>query len=314
MHLAKNLPAIAFGCDPLGGHNWGEVDPASIMAAIPRAIERGVTLFDTADCYGDGLSEERLGLALSSRRHDCLIASKFGVRIGADGRTYIDNRPEWINQAIDASLQRLGTDYIDVYQLHWWDRTTPFADIFEALEKLVRLGKIRSYGTTNVTLEMMGLGKSEDLPPAFASSSMEFSLVQAGNRDAITRMCGSASGPAFLSWGSLGGGLLSGKYKSASDLDAKDRRLKRVDSHFTGERLQRNLKIVELCAEIANEHGDEIKTSQIALQWVRKTLGFGSCLVGIKNANQLDDAIGSLDFQLSDAALRRLDDIAGSSC
>lgn len=312
--LHKEISPIAFGCDPLGGHNWGNVDPQAIMAAVPHAIEHGVTLFDTADCYGNGLSEMRLGQALSNKRHNCLVASKFGVRIGADGKTSIDNRPEWIVEAVEASLTRLGTDYIDIYQLHWWDKKTPFAEIFETLGRLVTAGKIRSFGSTNVTLEMMGLNSASELPSAYVSSSMEFSLVHTSGRVAIERMCGSPNAPAFLSWGSLGGGMLSGKYRSAADFDENDRRLKRGDSHFTGARLDKNLRIVDLCREIAKTHGDNVKVAQVALQWIRKSLGFGTCLVGIKGEQQLNEAVGAFAFTLSHDDVRRLDEAAAAPC
>lgn len=315
MQFLQNLSPVAFGCDPLGGHNWGKVDPDAVMAAIPYALDRGITTFDTADCYGNGLSEIRLGQALGRRRHEAMVASKFGVRIGNDGKTVIDNDPKWIAEALDGSLKRLGTDVIDIYQLHWWDGKTPFSDIFHVLEGFRSAGKIRAFGATNVTLEMMGMSTAAELPAGFATSSMEFSLVYPANRDTIKAMCGTwPDKPAFLAWGSLGGGMLSGKYRSASDFAATDRRLKRPDSHFVGERLEKNLRIVDVCRAIAADHGDQVKVSQVALQWISRTLGFGTCLVGIKGRDQLDDAVGSFDFQLSKAEVLRLDEAAQGSC
>lgn len=305
------LSPIAFGCDPLGGHNWGRVDPEAIMAAIPVAVDSGVTLFDTADCYGNGASEERLGKALGSRRSEVLVASKFGVRIGGDGKTFIDNDPAWIAEAVEGSLRRLGTDVIDIYQLHWWDGKTPFPAIFEALERLVEAGRIRAFGATNVTLDMMGLASADELPAGFVSTSMEFSLVKATNRPAIEAMCDGGK-VNFLAWGSLGGGILTGKYASAADLQAGDRRLKRADSHFTGERLERNLAIVALCREIAAGHGANANVARVALQWISRTLGFGTCLVGIKSREQLADAVASFDFHLSDDEVQRLDAAAAA--
>jgi myo-inositol catabolism protein IolS len=307
----SQVSRLAFGCDPLGGHNWGSVDPAAIADAIPHAVDQGVTLFDTADCYGNGLSEERLGQALGNRRHRVIVASKFGVRIGDDGKVFIDNDPAWISQAVEASLKRLGTDVIDLYQLHWWDGRTPFAEIFGALERLVEAGKIRAFGSTNVSLEMMKLNGADELPALYRSSSMEFSLVHGAHRAAIEAMCGGgAAAPLFLAWGSLGGGILTGKYSSPSDLDPTDRRLKRADSHFRGDRLADNLAIVATCREIAARHGANAKVSQVALQWIGRTLGFGTCLVGIKSRAQLDDALASWDFDLTDEDMRALDQAA----
>jgi myo-inositol catabolism protein IolS len=308
----SHMSRLAFGCDPLGGHNWGNVDPKAIADAIPHAIDRGITLFDTADCYGDGQSEERLGKALGRRRNEVLVASKFGVRIGNDGKVFIDNDPAWIRQAVEGSLKRLGTDVIDLYQLHWWDGRTPFAEIFYTLQRLVEAGRIRAFGSTNVTLETMKLNSTDELPTGYRSSSMEFSLVHGTHRAAIETMCGpdGEHKPHFLAWGSLGGGILTGKYVAPSDLDPSDRRLKRADSHFRGERLKENLSIVAICREIAARHGEHAKVSQVALQWIGRTLGFGTCLVGIKSRAQLDDALASWDFQLSDEDVRRLDRVA----
>ena len=315
MITLDRISRIAFGCDPLGGHNWGNVDPDRITAAIPYAIDRGVTLFDTADCYGSGLSEERLGKALGARRNEVLIATKVGVRIRADGKTFIDNRAEWIVEAVEASLRRLGTDVIDVYQLHWWDKSTPFDAIFETLERLVTSGKIRAYGTTNVTLDEIGVKSADELPDNLLTSSMEFSLVHVANRSAIETMCNNERKPiTFLAWGSLGGGILTGKYRSPEDLETSDRRLKRADSHFVGQRLKRNLEIVELCRSIAAGHGPDVKISQVALQWIGRTLGFGCCLVGIKSREQLEDAISAFNFRLTDTEIKQLDGKAYGAC
>ena len=314
MIFKDDVLPIAFGCDPLGGHNWGKVDPDAIMACIPEAIDGGMTIFDTADCYGNGLSELRLGEALGKRRKEAIIASKFGVRLGADNKPFIDNNPKWIAAAIDGSLHRLRTDYLDLYQLHWWDKVTPFDDIFDALQRLVEAGKIRAFGSTNLTLEMMGLTSPDQLPSGYVSSSMEFSLVHTDNRKAIEQMCGNEGSPAFLAWGSLGGGILSGKYRSEADFDAADRRLRRADSHFTGPRLEKNLRIVKLCREIANAQGAGVTIAQVALQWISKTLGFGIALVGIKGQQQLDEALASHSFSLSEDDVQRLDIAAGQPC
>lgn len=307
--LSSRVSRIAFGGDPLGGHNWGHVDQAEATRAVRSAVDKGITLFDTADCYGGGLSEQRMGAALKEVRNDVLIASKFGVRLSQSGGSRYDNSPKWILEAVEGSLKRLGTDYIDLYQLHWWDRVTPFENIWECLEQLRRQGKIRSYGATNTTLEIMGLAGPGDLPETFVSLSMEFSLIEQKNRAAIDGMCRSADGgetPLFLSWGSLGAGLLSGKYRAKSDLLATDRRITRTDSHFAVGRIERNLQIVDICREVAAECGPRVTTAQVALQWIVRRLGYGICLVGIKNTRQLDEAAGAFDFTLAPDQVSRL--------
>lgn len=301
---------MGFGCDPLGGHNWGKVDPEEIMAAIPIALDRGVRLFDTADCYGNGMSEIRLGQALGEQRDKALIASKFGVRIDMTGRVKIDNDPAWIRQALEASLTRLNTDRIDLYQLHWWDKLTPIEDIFGTLEDLRQEGLINAYGATNVEADSLARILVAGEAPGFASYSCEFSLVFPERRVEINKICGTPAGAAFLSWGSLGGGILSGKYSSTDQLDPNDRRLKREDSHFAGDGLVRGLRIVAALGEIAEEIGKGVRHAHVALAWIRATLGYGICLVGVKSSAQLLDLFPAFDISLTDDQINRLDKLS----
>ena len=301
---------IGFGCDPLGGHNWGAVDPDEIMAAIPFALDRGVKLFDTADCYGNGMSEIRLGQALGKKRNDAIIASKFGVRVSDSGKVKIDNDPAWIRQALEASLKRLNTDHIDLYQLHWWDNKTPLEDIFGTLEKLKKEGLIAAFGATNVEVDSLITGLAASGTSEFASYSCEFSLVSAQKREEINKICGDTDNVAFLSWGSLGGGILSGKYTAMEQLDPSDRRLKRADSHFSGDRLAHNMRIVTVLGQIADELGPKVLHAHVALAWIRATLGYGICLAGIKSRNQILDLLPAFDITLTKDQLARLDNLA----
>ena len=139
------------GC-PMGGHGWGNVQEAELIEAVHTALDKGITFFDTADTYGLGQSELTLGKALGSHRKDVVIASKFGVRVG-NGKTTYDNSPQWIREALDASLKRLGTDYIDLYQVHYRDGVTPIYDVVETLEELKAKGLIRAYGLSNLYLK-----------------------------------------------------------------------------------------------------------------------------------------------------------------
>ena len=135
---------LCIGGDPMGGHAWGTVNDKDLLDAIDAAIENGINFFDTADIYGLGHAEELLGKALTGRREKVVIATKFGVRFKNDGSgCYYDNSPKWIREAVYGSLKRLGTNYIDIYQLHWRDGITPIADVIEELEKLKKEGLIR---------------------------------------------------------------------------------------------------------------------------------------------------------------------------
>lgn len=301
---------LGFGCDPLGGHNWGAVDPQEVMAAIPLALDMGVQFFDTADCYGNGASEERLRTALGTRRSEAIIGSKFGVRIGSDGKVVIDNDPAWIRKALEGSLRRLGTDQIDLYQLHWWDETTPLVDVLGTLEDLRQEGKIAAYGATNVNTRLLIQAIEATQVPSFASYSCEFSLVFAQRRGEIDQLCAPLGAPSFLSWGSLGGGMLSGKYTSADQLDPNDRRLKRPDSHFAGDGLAHSKRIIEVLGDIAAAHGTWVRPAHVALAWIRASLGYGVCLAGVKSRAQLRDLLPAFALQLTTAQVASLDQLA----
>ena len=161
------------GC-PMGGYGWGNVQEKELIDAVHAALNAGVTLFDTADTYGLGQSEITLGKALGSERKNVVIATKFGVRV-ENGKTFYDNSPEWIHTALDRSLRRLGTDYIDIYQIHYRDSKTEYSAVVETLEELKNKGKIRYYGLSNIHEY-----DSEEINPkvgSFVSFQDEYSLA-----------------------------------------------------------------------------------------------------------------------------------------
>lgn len=165
---------ICMGGCPMGGYGWGDTQEHELIGAVHTALECGVNFFDTADTYGLGQSEITLGKALEGKRQDVVIASKFGVRI-ENGKTFYDNTPQWIEKALEGSLRRLGTDYIDLYQVHYRDGKTALEDVVETLEKLKAKGYIRSYGLSNIHKKDM-----EEIIPftgKFASFQDEYSLA-----------------------------------------------------------------------------------------------------------------------------------------
>ena len=294
------LSRLGFGCDQLGGHAWGHVDPAEAQRAVEAAVDLGVTLFDTADCYGRGESEIRLGQALGMRRKDVAIATKFGVRLDRDGIASRDNSAGWFEEALAASLRRLRTDHIDLYQLHYWDGTTAWGDIFDRLERKREAGVIRWYGVTN---ELISAEMLPTRPPGFVSCSFEFSLANRSNQPRIESMR-SQWDLGFLSWGSLGQGVLSGKYASADDLGQEDRRRRPVYANFHGDGLARSLSVVEhLRARLHDYPG--VTATQIAIRWILDRFDFAIALVGAKTCPQVRENIGAVDLRLteSDVAL-----------
>lgn len=295
---------LGFGCDPIGGHGWGAVDGDEALRAIAAAIDRGITLFDTADCYGLGESERILGRAIRGRRDAVVIASKFGVRVERGGRARYDNSAAWLDSALDASLQRLSTDRIDLYQIHYWDHATPIGAIFERLERKRDEGKIGYYGISNIDLAEHRL---DAMPPGLVSFSFEYSLANRRHEDAIRRMT-ERQGLTFLSWGSLGQGVLSGKYDHDRRPGDGDRRNRPEYGNFHGARFDRNLEIVAALRGCGQRAGGRTP-SQAAMRWILDRLANAVVLVGIKSRAQLQENLGAMGWHLDAedlAALGRL--------
>ncbi len=233
--LELKVSRVGFGCCPLGQHGWGVTDEQELIKAVHAALECGITFFDTADVYGLGVSELVLGKALKDKRESAIIATKFGVRI-ENSQTFFNNSRKWINQAVDKSLSRLGTDYIDLYQLHYWDTKTSIDEILCALQSLRHSGKIRAFGVTNINLCDHGITQPVD---GLASFSFEYSLA---NRMFEPNIYANQEklGLCFLSWGSLGQGILSGKYDHKTKFSETDRRSRKTYANFHGEKLKNN--------------------------------------------------------------------------
>jgi len=299
---AQFIGRVAFGCEQLGGYEWGVVDPAQIAAAIESAVAMGVTLFDTADCYGRGESERRLGRILAPHREHVLIATKFGVRFSDSGSVWYDSSPAWAQQALDASLTRLQTEVIDLLQMHYWDGVTPLDELFECLEGLRERGKIRWYGVTNLPPQAM--------PPAgypgLVSASLEYSLVERTYETAAQQL--STAGVTFIAYGCLGQGILSGKYHADARFGAGDRRARPRYRNFHGERLARNARIVEVVRAEAAKLG--AAASQVAIAWVLQAIPDSVAVVGIKNADQLLDALQAKRLELPSDTIMALDTAA----
>lgn len=161
------------GC-PMGEYGWGIVEHKELIKAVNTAIDNGINFFDTADVYGLGQSEANFGEAFGKRRGDVIIATKFGVRI-ENQKTFYDNSPDWINTALEKSLKRLNTDYIDLYQVHYRDGVTPISAVVDTLEKLKQKGYIRYYGLSNI--HKNDIKELKDYKGKFVSFQNEYSLA-----------------------------------------------------------------------------------------------------------------------------------------
>ena len=299
---AMEFSALGFGCGPMGLYDYGNVSESDLIQAVHIALEGGVTLFDTADIYGLGTSERILGKALGDKRPQARIASKFGVRKDSQGKTFYDNSPGWMERALEASLKRLDTDYIDLYQVHYDDKKIPLEDLFQSLEKKCDEGKILSYGISNIHEITM------PLPPNLVSFSMEYSLCSRQHESTINFLI-KEHNLNFFSWGSLGEGILSGRYNKKSTFEDTDRRSRSIYKNFHGDKFLHNLEIVEVMKSISEESGKSLP--QIAIRWILDGLKLNtSVLLGIKRPEDIESALGAFGWQLTIQQLQRLNAIS----
>ncbi len=292
------------GC-PMGGYGWGSVQESELLDAVHAALDAGVNFFDTADTYGLGQSERTLAKGLGSRRRDVVIESKFGVRVGG-GKTVYDNSPEYIQQALEESLRRLNTDYIDVYLVHYRDGKTPIADVVGKLEELKAAGKLRYYGLSNIH----GDGLEELLPYAgrFACCQDELSLACRKNEDDL-RAVQSRLRATPMTWGSLGQGILTGKYNRENVcFGADDRRSREIYVNFHGEKLEQNLRIVEALKKIAANR--EKSVAACAIRWILDTLPKSVVIAGVKRPAQLSANVEAMGWTLNEEELRELNEVS----
>ena len=292
------------GC-PMGGYGWGSVQESELLDAIHAALDAGVNFFDTADTYGLGQSERTLAKGLGSRRRDVVIESKFGVRVGG-GKTVYDNSPEYIQQALEESLRRLNTDYIDVYLVHYRDGKTPIADVVGMMEELKATGKLRYYGLSNIH----GDGLEELLPYAgrFACCQDELSLACRKNEDDL-RAVQSRLRATPMTWGSLGQGILTGKYNRENVcFGADDRRSREIYVNFHGEKLEQNLRIVEALKKIAANR--EKSVAACAIRWILDTLPESVVIAGVKRPAQLSANVEAMGWTLNEEERRELNEVS----
>lgn len=292
------------GC-PMGGYGWGDTQENELIEAVHTAVDTGVNFFDTADTYGLGQSERTLGKALGNHRKDVIIASKFGVRI-ENGKTFYDNSSEWIETALEGSLKRLGTDYLDVYQVHYRDGKTPLLEVVETLDRLKQKGYIRSYGLSNIHKE--DVKEINPLVGKFVSFQDEYSLACRKNEE---DMFGIAEELKMtpLTWGSLGQGILTGKYtKENVNFGADDRRSRDIYVNFHGEKLLKNLEIVEVMRKIAEKYGKSV--AAVAIRYILDFIPESVVLCGAKRPSQVLDNVSSIGWELEKEDIEKLAEVS----
>jgi aryl-alcohol dehydrogenase-like predicted oxidoreductase len=295
------VSAIGFGCQEVGG-GYGDIDQREFARAVGRALDVGINLFDTAEAYGTGASEEALGRALRGRRDEALVSTKFGVGY-ADRDNFRDGTAARVHASIDASLRRLGTDHVDVYTVHWPDRATPFEETLGALDELVTAGKVRFIALSNFTLDE--LQACMQLRPIDVVQCVH-GLFDRRMEPAVLPWC-AASDVAVFGYGALAYGLLSGTVARDHVFPADDWRSKTdkwgvmspLFEHLFGPgRIGENVAVVDELGELATRSGHSV--AQLALRWATTTPGVTASLVGCRSVAEVDDDVAALDWTLTD--------------
>ncbi|RYY27415.1 MAG: aldo/keto reductase [Sphingomonadales bacterium] len=293
------VSVLGLGCMGISEFYAGR-DEAESVQTIHRAIELGVTFFDTADMYGVGHNETLLGGALKGRGEGLIVATKFGNMRGEDGSFLgVNGRPDYVRAACDASLKRLGMDVIDLYYQHRVDPNVPIEDTVGAMAELVAAGKVRFLGLSEAGPET--IRRAHAVHPISALQT-EYSLWSRDPEDEILPMC-RALGIGFVPYSPLGRGFLTGAFKSPDDLPADDYR--RHNPRFQGEAFADNLRLVGEIEAMAKARG--WTASQLALAWVLAQGADVAPIPGTKRRLYLGENIGALDVSLSAEDLARID-------
>ena len=274
------------------------MDDRESIVAVHRALDLGVNFFDTADVYGLGHAEEVLGQALRARKHEAIVATKFGVRWDEQGKTTRDLTPTRVVEALEGSLRRLDLERIDLYQIHWHDQRTPIEETIDALKKCQENGKVRYVGCCNFSIALVAeaqkYGRLESL-------QLPYSLAERDYENTI-RYCAEQFKVTILCYNPLAQGLFTGKYGRYSSFGDTDLRLR---SHlFDGKNLEANLVRLERLKLISEHYGRT--PSQVAIRWILDTIPAACAITGIKSTRQIEENVGAFTWRLSMADLEFL--------
>ena len=302
MELRK-IGSLEVSVTGLGCNNFGwRVGPEESAATVDAAIEAGINFFDTADIYGEGRSEEFLGRALGVRRGKVIVATKFGIKMG-EGKE--GAKPAYVKRAAEDSLRRLGTDYIDLYQIHRPDPETPIADTLGALDELVRAGKVREIGCSNFSAEQLRDAAVAARPGAarFASVQNDYSLLKREPEAAVLPEC-VRQGIAFIPYFPLANGLLTGKYRAGQPAPEGSRAQASFGPKvFT----EQNLALAERLREFAEARGHSLL--ELAVSWLACRPAVASVIAGAKSAAQAKANAAAASWKLGSGELAEVEQV-----
>ncbi len=302
------VSVIGFGCWPMGGSQYGTTDDNEEVTAVHKALDAGITCFDTAAGYGLGHSEKLLGRALGARRKDVVVVTKCGIAFNPETSVFErDSSREHILTSIDNSLALLDTDYLDLFLIHWPDPKTPISESMLALQDLIEAGKIRYAGVSNFLPDRLTEARQTlDI----VANQVGYHLFDRRIEREVMPHC-DREGIGIMAYGSLAHGMLTGAMSADTEFEESDWRATGYAFGlplFKGDHFLANLEAVRRLSEIARREGIAIAT--LASAWVLRKSAVTVSLIGFRRPEEIDDALKVTELQLSDALLEEIDAIS----
>ena len=300
---------ICFGAMTFGGRGYwkaiGELEQKDANTLVKTALDRGINFFDTADVYSEGLAEEMLGKALGNKRKEIILATKVRGRTGK-GPNDVGLSRHHIIEGCNSSLKRLGTNYIDLYQVHSFDPFTPLEETLRALDDLVRDGKVRYIGASNYTgwqlMKALSISDKQSLEK-FVTLQAFYSLIARDLENELVPLSLDQN-LGILPWSPLGGGFLTGKYRRGKKRPESARRTNPQDQFLQFDE-EKGFDIVDELESTAKNHNATI--TQAALNYLLRKPGVASVIIGAKNKGQLEDNLKTSDWEMTPEEVSRLD-------